>query len=48
MDPGSGLCEGCLRTIQEIAAWSRLDDSSKRQVWLALDARRLQAQQTRA
>ena len=25
MHAGSGWCEGCLRTIDEIAAWSRLD-----------------------
>ncbi len=33
LDPASGLCEGCCRTIEEIAAWSRLDDAGKRAVW---------------
>jgi uncharacterized protein len=33
MDPLSGFCEGCLRTLDEIAAWSTLDDAAKRQVW---------------
>ncbi len=25
-----GLCEGCLRTLDEIARWSTLDDRQKR------------------
>ncbi len=33
MDPASGLCSGCLRTIDEIVAWGRMDEASKRQVW---------------
>ena len=24
-----GLCEGCLRTVDEIAAWSRLSDAER-------------------
>ena len=40
MDAKSGLCEGCLRTIDEIAAWSTLDDDAKRAVWAKLDLRR--------
>lgn len=40
MDPGTGLCEGCARTIDEIAAWSRLDDAARRAVLSMLPARR--------
>jgi uncharacterized protein len=40
MDPGTGWCEGCHRTIDEIAAWSRMDDGAKRAVWSDLDRRR--------
>jgi predicted Fe-S protein YdhL (DUF1289 family) len=40
MDPVSGLCTGCCRTLDEIAAWSVLDDAAKRAVWAALPARR--------
>jgi uncharacterized protein len=36
MDPDSGLCEGCFRTIDEIAAWSSLSDSAKQTVWQRL------------
>lgn len=33
MDAATGLCEGCLRTLDEIAAWSTLDAPAKRAVW---------------
>ena len=33
MDEDIGLCHGCLRTIDEIIAWSRQTESGKRQVW---------------
>lgn len=39
MDMASGLCEGCLRTLDEIAGWSRADDEAKRRIWQAIDAR---------
>ncbi|MCP3710257.1 DUF1289 domain-containing protein [Paraburkholderia sp. CNPSo 3274] len=39
MDERSGLCEGCLRTIDEIASWSTLDDDAKRAVWDAIETR---------
>ncbi|RQH04721.1 DUF1289 domain-containing protein [Paraburkholderia dinghuensis] len=42
MNEASGLCEGCLRTIDEIAAWSALDDDAKRAVWNAIDTRHAQ------
>jgi predicted Fe-S protein YdhL (DUF1289 family) len=40
IDPATGWCEGCLRTIDEISQWSRYDDEEKRAVWNALDRRR--------
>ena len=39
MDERSGLCEGCLRTIDEIASWSSLDDAEKRAVWDSIETR---------
>ena len=30
MDERTGLCSGCLRTIDEIATWSVLDDDARR------------------
>ena len=39
MDAATGWCEGCFRTLDEIAAWSRLDDSAKRAVWQEIEQR---------
>lgn len=39
MDPESGWCTGCLRTLDEIAVWSLLDDDEKRGVWEQLRVR---------
>jgi len=40
MNETSGLCEGCLRTLDEIALWSRLSDDEKHEVWRRIAARR--------
>jgi len=40
MDERTGLCSGCLRTIDEIATWSVLDDDARRAVLDAIAARR--------
>jgi predicted Fe-S protein YdhL (DUF1289 family) len=39
MNPGTGFCEGCWRTIDEIAAWSQLDDQAKQAILVRLDER---------
>ena len=41
MDARTGLCEGCWRTLDEIAGWSVMDDDEKRAVWDALAARQV-------
>lgn len=43
IDPAAAMCEGCFRTLDEIAAWSRMDDAGKRIVWRSL-VQRAQAQ----
>jgi predicted Fe-S protein YdhL (DUF1289 family) len=40
MDETTGWCRGCLRTIDEIAAWGVLEDRHKREVWKHLAERR--------
>jgi len=40
MDARSGWCEGCMRTIDEIAGWSTMDDGQKRRIWQLLPQRR--------
>jgi uncharacterized protein len=42
MHPQTGWCEGCLRTLDEIAAWSRMDNPAKRAVWTQLPERLVQ------
>jgi predicted Fe-S protein YdhL (DUF1289 family) len=48
MHPTAGVCEGCLRTLDEIGAWSRLDDNAKRAVWVQLSQRRVAWRRLRA
>lgn len=40
MSEAAGVCEGCLRTLDEIAAWGSLDDAAKLQVWRQIRVRR--------
>ena len=40
IDAATGWCAGCLRTIDEIAAWGSLDAGAQRAVWQRLAARR--------
>lgn len=42
MDASTGWCEGCLRTLDEIAGWSLFDDDAKRAVWDAIEVRHAQ------
>ena len=39
MDEVLGLCQGCLRTLDEIRLWGNADVAFKRQVWLNIEAR---------
>jgi predicted Fe-S protein YdhL (DUF1289 family) len=39
IDAASGRCEGCLRTLDEIAGWSRMEDAGKRRVWRTIGLR---------
>ncbi|MDQ7980172.1 DUF1289 domain-containing protein [Paraburkholderia sp. SARCC-3016] len=50
MDDATGWCDGCLRTIDEIANWSLYDEAAKRAVWDQLEARHahLMSQRTSA
>jgi predicted Fe-S protein YdhL (DUF1289 family) len=40
LDPASGLCRGCGRSIEEIAGWSRYSDLERARI-MALLPRRL-------
>jgi uncharacterized protein len=39
MAPDTGLCRGCLRTLDEIVRWGNASDDEKRAVWLELKRR---------
>lgn len=39
MDAATGLCQGCLRTLDEIGRWGNADDTFKRVVWTRIEAR---------
>ena len=47
IEPSSRLCTGCLRTIDEITAWSRMSNDERREVMAALPARKPQLTQRR-
>jgi uncharacterized protein len=40
MSPQTGLCEGCARTIDEIAAWGTMSEPQRQAVWALIDQRR--------
>jgi len=39
MDAQRVYCQGCLRTIDEIRAWSTMSDTDKRMVWSRIEQR---------
>jgi hypothetical protein len=39
MDAESGLCEGCFRTLDEIAAWGMASEAQRRALWTELAER---------
>jgi predicted Fe-S protein YdhL (DUF1289 family) len=41
MNEVTGLCNGCLRTLDEIASWSVYDAAEKRAVLAQLPARKM-------
>lgn len=40
LDPASGYCRGCARTVEEIANWLRYTPAECEAVWARLPARR--------
>ena len=38
LDPATRVCAGCLRTLDEIARWSRMSDEEKRGVLRRIEA----------
>ncbi|MFN3986686.1 MAG: DUF1289 domain-containing protein [Rhodocyclaceae bacterium] len=48
MNPATGLCEGCLRTLDEIRAWGASDDDGRLRILAAVSARRADTGGTQA
>ncbi|MDZ7893427.1 MAG: YbaK/EbsC family protein [Rhodoferax sp.] len=46
MDTGSGLCEGCFRTIEDIREWGKSDDAAKKAMWVQITERLQQTHPT--
>ncbi len=40
INSSNGFCEGCFRTIEEIASWSLLNDQQKQIVYLNIERRK--------
>ena len=40
MNPATGFCEGCFRTIPEITEWSRASDGRKQDILVEVASRR--------
>ena len=40
MDPDSGLCRGCLRTLDEIARWGLMTDEERERILSLLEERK--------
>jgi predicted Fe-S protein YdhL (DUF1289 family) len=43
MDPQTGFCRGCWRSIDEIADWSRMDEAQRLAAWERIEARQIAA-----
>jgi predicted Fe-S protein YdhL (DUF1289 family) len=39
MDAATGFCEGCFRTLDEIADWAMMRDGERRKVWQCITQR---------
>jgi predicted Fe-S protein YdhL (DUF1289 family) len=43
INPNSGLCEGCLRNLEEVAGWGQMPSVQQREVWQRIKMRCEQA-----
>jgi predicted Fe-S protein YdhL (DUF1289 family) len=43
INPNSGLCEGCLRNLEEVAGWGQMPSVQQREVWERIKGRCEQA-----
>jgi predicted Fe-S protein YdhL (DUF1289 family) len=43
VDEATGLCEGCLRTLDEVAVWGSSSAQQRRAILAAIDRRRVRS-----
>lgn len=41
MDPSRGLCSGCYRTVDEIAAWGQAGEAERLAIWARIESRQV-------
>jgi predicted Fe-S protein YdhL (DUF1289 family) len=39
LDPETGLCRGCARTVDEIASWATMSEADRKKIMLELPQR---------
>jgi predicted Fe-S protein YdhL (DUF1289 family) len=44
IDPGTGWCVGCYRTIDEIATWGSMPEQDRLRIWTELHHRKVAAE----
>jgi predicted Fe-S protein YdhL (DUF1289 family) len=42
IDEESGLCKGCLRTLEEIGRWGQMSESEREEIFSRLEKRKQQ------
>jgi predicted Fe-S protein YdhL (DUF1289 family) len=46
IEPATGLCGGCSRSLEEIARWARMTDAERQRIMTELSDRRSQARRS--
>lgn len=41
MDPETGLCEGCFRTMDEIGRWTMYTEEQRKEIRIQIEARKI-------
>ena len=39
VNPNTGLCEGCLRNLEEVAGWGQMPSGQQKEIWQRIQAR---------
>lgn len=39
INPNTGLCEGCLRNLEEVAGWGQMPTGQQKEIWQRIQVR---------